>query len=62
MCAPATELWVALTSGSRDSFVSTETAEGTFLHTRGDVTNTLSILRDELEGKVFSKETGVMSE
>lgn len=62
MCTRATEVSAAVTPGSQDGLVSTETVKSTVLHIQGDDTNTLSILHDKVEGKVFDEEVGVMSE
>ena len=62
MCTCATEVSTTITSGGQNGLVSTETVEGPIFHIQSDDTNTFSVLHDEVEGKVFNEEVGVVPE
>jgi hypothetical protein len=42
--------------------VGPKAVEGTVFHVECDDTDTLAVLHDQVEGKVFDEEVGVMSE
>ena len=62
MRASAAEVGTSVTTSGQDGLVSTEAVQSTVLHVQCDDTDTLAVLHDEVEGEVFDKEVGVVSE
>ena len=60
MCTRAAEVSTTITPGGQNSLVSTETVEGSVFHVQGNDTDTFTVLHDEVEGKVFNEEVGIM--
>lgn len=51
-----------VTAGGQDGLVRSESVQGTVLEVQGDDTDALSVLHQEVQGKVLDEKVGVVSE
>lgn len=62
VCTRAAKVSSSISTGSQDGLVGPEAVEGTVFHVECNDTDTFAVLHDQVEGKVFDEEVGVMSE
>ena len=62
VCTRTAKVSSSITTSSQDGLVGPEAVEGTIFHVECNDTNTLAILHDQVESKVFDEEVGVMAE
>ena len=62
VCTRAAKVSSSITTGSQDGLVSPEAMEGAVFHVECNDTNTLAVLHDQVEGKIFDEEVGVVAE
>jgi len=62
VCTRAAEICPTVTSGCEDRFVCPEAVERAILHVERDDPDTLAVLHDQVEGKVFNEEIRVVSQ
>lgn len=62
MCTRAAKVSASITTGSQDGLVGPKAVEGTVFHVECNDTDTLAVLHDQVEGKVFDEEVSVMAE
>jgi len=58
----AAKVRTPITSGRQDSLVRPESVKSAVLHVEGNDTNALTVLHDQIKGKVFNEEVGVVAE
>lgn len=62
MCTRAAKVSTSITTSSQDGLMGPEAVEGTVFHVECNDTNTLAVLHNQVKGKVFDEEVGVMAE
>ena len=62
MCTRAAEVCSTIATSCQHGLMSPETVKCSIFHVECHYTNTLSILHDQVKGKVFNEEVGVVPE
>jgi len=57
----AGEVGASVSSGGKDGLMGAEAVEGTILHVQGENTTALTVLHDQIQGKVLDEEVGVVA-